>query len=62
MDENQKQGRTNYDWVNGMRVGMIVGGVAGLLIGLVTGVVPFAFLLGGAAVGGFVGARMAQRW
>ena len=62
MDEEPRQGRTNYDWVNGMRVGAIVGGVVGLVVGWILGSVPFVLLLIGAVAGGFVGARTAQRW
>ncbi len=62
MDEQKPQGRTNYDWVNGMRVGIIAGGVIGLVVGLLIGWAPFAIMLIGAAVGGVLGAQMAQRW
>jgi uncharacterized protein YcfJ len=62
MDEQKPQGRTNYDWVNGMRVGILAGGIAGLLLGWLTGFVPIVLLLIGAAAGGFIGARTAQRW
>ena len=62
MDEEQPQGRTNYDWVNGMRVGMIVGGILGILIGWAIGDIPFVLMLIGAAAGGFLGAQLANRW
>jgi len=62
MAEQQRQGRTNYDWVNGMRVGILVGGIAGILIGWVVGSIPLVFVLLGAATGGFLGARLANRW
>ncbi len=62
MEEQKRQGRTNYDWVNGMRVGIIAGGVVGLVIGLVVGWAPFVIMLIGGAAGGVLGAQMAQRW
>lgn len=61
MDE-QRQGRTNYDWINGMRVGIIVGAIVGLLIGLAIGWFPFVWFVVGAAAGGFLGAKLADRW
>ena len=61
MDE-QRQGRTNYDWINGMRVGIIVGGILGIIVGVVVDWLPFMWLVLGAAAGGFLGARLANRW
>lgn len=40
MESKEKQGRTNYDWVNGMRVGILAGGIVGMLIGWLIGVNP----------------------
>jgi len=62
MDDHKPQGRTNYDWVNGMRVGILVGGITGIAIGWFTGWVPPILMLIGAAGGGFLGAQLAQRW
>ncbi len=62
MDEDHRQGRTNYDWVNGMRVGIIVGGIAGILLGWLVGDIPFVLMLIGAAAGGVLGAKLANRW
>ena len=62
MEQHRPQGRTNYDWVNGMRVGILVGGIIGILIGWVTGFLPAILMLGGAAGGGYLGAQLAQRW
>ncbi|MEA2001779.1 MAG: hypothetical protein U9N84_07845 [Actinomycetota bacterium] len=64
MDEqkHKAQGRTNYDWVNGMRIGIIVGAAVGLLLGLAIGGLPAIWLIIGGAAGGFVGAKMAPRW
>ena len=62
MDDDQTQGRTNYDWVNGMRVGAIVGGIVGMLAGWAIGDFPFILLLVGAIGGGFLGARLSNRW
>ena len=62
MDDNNRQGRTNYDWVNGMRVGIITGGAIGLVVGLLIGNIPAVTLLIGAATGGVAGAKLAQRW
>ena len=61
-DQHDKQGRTNYDWINGMRVGIIVGGTLGLLLGWAINGFPFIWLLGGGAAGGFLGAKLAPRW
>ncbi len=61
-DRRNEPGHTNYDWINGMRVGILVGAILGLLIGLATGVFPFIWLLLGGGVGGFLGAKMAHRW
>ncbi len=62
MESKEKQGRTDYDWVNGMRVGILAGGIVGVLIGWLTGVIPLLMTLLGAAGGGFLGARLADRW
>ena len=62
MDDKQPQGRTNYDWVNGMRVGILVGGILGIALGWVIGAIPFVLMLIGAAGGGFLGAQLANRW
>ena len=62
MDEQPRQGRTNYDWVNGMRVGVLVGGIIGIALGWATGFMPAVLMLIGAAGGGFLGAKLAQRW
>jgi uncharacterized protein YcfJ len=62
MESRDKQGRTDYDWVNGMRVGILAGGIVGVLIGWLTGVIPLLMALLGAAGGGFLGARLADRW
>jgi uncharacterized membrane protein len=62
-DSNRnKPGHTNYDWINGMRVGIIVGAVVGLLLGLAIGWFPFIWLIVGGAAGGVLGAKMADRW
>ena len=39
-DPEHRPGHTNYDWINGMRVGIIVGGILGMLIGLAIGWFP----------------------
>ncbi len=62
MESKEKQGRTNYDWVNGMRVGILAGGIVGMLIGWLIGVNPLLMALLGAAGAGFLGARLADRW
>ncbi len=62
MDDKRPQGRTNYDWVNGMRVGILVGGILGIALGWVIGAIPFVLMLIGAAGGGFLGAQLANRW
>ena len=61
-DRRNEPGHTNYDWINGMRVGIVVGAVSGLLLGLAVGWAPFVWLLGGGAVGGFLGVKLAHRW
>lgn len=61
-DQQRKPGHTNYDWINGMRVGIIVGSVAGLLLGLAVDWAPFVWLLVGGAAGGVLGAQLAHRW
>ena len=60
--DRERQGRTNYDWINGMRVGIVVGAVLGLLLGLAIGGFPFIWLIVGGACGGYLGAKMAPRW
>ncbi len=63
MNEDDKpQDRTDYDWINGMRIGMIVGAVLGILIGLALGSFPYIWLVVGSASGGYLGAKMAPRW
>ena len=62
MDEEKRQGLTNYDWVNGMRVGILAGGIFGIVLGWLIGEIPFVLMLIGAAIGGFLGAKLAQRW
>ncbi len=62
MGEQQTPGRTNYDWVNGMRVGILAGGILGVLVGWAIGDMPFVLMLIGAACGGFLGAKLATRW
>ncbi len=61
-EDDKPQGHTNYDWINGMRIGMIVGAVLGILIGLAVGWFPFIWLVVGSASGGYLGAKMAPRW
>ena len=60
--EHQTEGRTEYDWINGMRIGIIIGAVLGLLLGWSLGGFPVVWLIIGAAAGGFLGAKMAPRW
>lgn len=59
---SNKPGHTNYDWINGMRVGILVGAILGLLVGLAVGWLPFIWLLIGGGAGGYLGAQMAHRW
>lgn len=61
-EEDRRQGHTNYDWINGMRVGMIVGAIVGILIGVSLGSFPFIWFIVGTAIGGYIGAKMAPRW
>ena len=62
-DQPQKRpGQTNYDWINGMRVGTFVGAIFGILIGWALGQVSFIWLVIGGAAGGYLGAKMAYRW
>ena len=61
-DPRHRPGHTNYDWINGMRVGIVVGAVLGILIGVLVGWAPFALLLVGGASGGVLGANLAHRW
>ena len=61
-DPENRPGHTNYDWINGMRVGIIVGGILGMLVGLAIGWFPFLWLLVGGAAGGVLGANLAHRW
>lgn len=60
--DHRTEGRTDYDWIHGMRIGMIVGAVLGLLVGWSLGGFPVVWLIIGAAAGGFLGAKMAPRW
>lgn len=60
--DNRTRDQTEYDWINGMRIGIIIGAVIGLLLGLATGGFPAIWLIIGAATGGFIGAKMAPRW
>lgn len=62
MDNEHGTGRPNYDWINGMRIGIIVGAILGILIGLELGGFPFIWLIVGGGAGGFLGAKMAPRW
>jgi uncharacterized protein YcfJ len=59
---DRTQDRTEYDWINGMRIGIIIGAVIGLLLGLATGGFPAIWLIIVGAAGGFIGAKMAPRW
>ena len=59
---NRTRDRTEYDWINGMRIGIIIGAVIGLLLGLATGGFPAIWLIIGGAAGVFIGAKMAPRW
>lgn len=61
-DPQHRPGHTNYDWINGMRVGIVVGGVLGILAGVLIGWAPFVLLLVGGAAGGVLGANLAHRW
>lgn len=62
MEDGDKQGRTNYDWVNGMRVGFLVGAIVGFIVGWGLNIFPFLLMVIGAGVGGYLGAKMANRW
>ena len=62
MDKHKGEGHTNYDWINGMRIGIIVGAIVGILVGLQLGGFPFIWLVIGGGLGGFLGAKMAPRW
>jgi uncharacterized membrane protein YfcA len=59
--DDEPQGRTNYDWVNGLRVGILAGGLLAGLIGWAIGQLPFVWMVIGAAIGGYIGVRMARR-
>lgn len=61
-DPKNRPGHTNYDWINGMRVGIVVGATLGILLGWVFGSINFIWLVAGGAAGGFIGARTAHRW
>lgn len=61
-DDDNRQGRNDYDWINGMRVGMLVGAIGGILIGVSLGGITFMWFVAGTATGGYVGAKMASRW
>jgi uncharacterized protein YcfJ len=61
-DDDKRQGRNDYDWINGMRIGMIVGAIVGVLIGVALGGFPFIWFIIGTASGGYLGAKMAPRW
>ncbi|MDJ0925778.1 MAG: hypothetical protein QNJ77_14575 [Acidimicrobiia bacterium] len=61
-DQHHEQGRTNYDWISGMRVGILVGGLLGLVLGWAFDAFPFIWLIVGGAAGGFLGAQLARRW
>lgn len=62
MNEDDRQGHTNYDWINGMRVGILAGGIGGILLGIVLGGFQFVGLIVGGALGGYLGAKSASRW
>jgi len=59
---NRTQDPTEYDWSNGMRIGVIIGSAVGLLLGFSLAGLPAIWLIIGGAAGGFLGARMAPRW
>jgi uncharacterized protein YcfJ len=61
-EQHSHPGKTEYDWINGMRIGIITGALLGLLVGLEVGGFPFVWFIIGAASGGFLGAKMAPRW
>lgn len=58
MDENQERrypaGVQPYDWLNGIRIGAVTGGVLGVVPAIMSSG-AFAWLVGGAIVGGIVG-------
>lgn len=61
-EQHPRPGKTNYDWINGMRVGILFGAIVGLLVWFLVGGFPILWLIVGAACGGFLGAKMAPRW
>ena len=61
-DPQNRPGHTNYDWINGMRVGIVVGAALGILVGVLLDWAPFVLLLVGGAAGGVLGANLAHRW